>query len=363
ARAALNQAQVNLDYTSIHSPVDGVVISRSVDVGQTVAASLQTPTLFLIANDLTQMQVNANVDEADIGNISNVSEVSFTVDAYPNRVFRGRITEIRLNPQTIQNVVTYNVIINVGNEQLELKPGMTANLTITVAEQADVIKIPNAALRYLPPGVTREQVAEMLRQPQAEVASGATSSQPVTDGIPTSPQTRPENSKEPSEAALSEGQGLNPQLSSEGRRAFAQRMQELPESERQRIRERAGNFGPGEKDSPATPVGQQTSRSSRETNRQSQLAPGQMWDPAEKIRFTVSGPRGARPGIVWVLGRNNKPEPRRVLLGITDGSSTQVVSGELQETDKVIVGDTSEAAPSSPGGAPFMGGPFGIRRR
>ncbi|MBI4463668.1 MAG: efflux RND transporter periplasmic adaptor subunit, partial [Acidobacteria bacterium] len=135
ARAALNQAQVNLDYTSIHSPVDGVVVSRNVDVGQTVAASLQAPILFVIANDLTRMQVNASVDEADIGNISDEVDARFTVDAYPNRPFRGRIAEIRLNPQTVQNVVTYSVIINVENQQLELKPGMTANLTMTVAQQ------------------------------------------------------------------------------------------------------------------------------------------------------------------------------------------------------------------------------------
>src|SRR5205823_5738065 len=151
-----NRARLNLEYCNIYSPVDGVVISRNIDVGQTIAASLQSPTLFTIANDLTHMQVNANVDEADIGNISDQADVRFTVDAYPNDFFRGRISEIRLNPQTVQNVVTYSVIIGINNPELKLKPGMTANITITVDQRQDVVKIPNAALRYTPPGVQRE---------------------------------------------------------------------------------------------------------------------------------------------------------------------------------------------------------------
>ena len=164
AQAAVKQAQVNLDYTTISSPVDGVVVSRSVDVGQTVAASLQAPVLFTIANDLTKMQVNASVDEADIGNIADVEDVQFTVDAYPNRNFIGRIAEIRLEPTTVQNVTTYSVIINVDNGRLELKPGMTANISITVAKQDNVLRIPNAAMRYLPPGVTRDDVSAMLEK-------------------------------------------------------------------------------------------------------------------------------------------------------------------------------------------------------
>src|SRR5437667_8840307 len=132
AQADLNRAQLNLDYCNIYSPVDGVVISRNIDVGQTIAASLQSPTLFSIANDLSRMQVNASVDEADIGNISDQADVKFTVDAYPNDVFRAHISEIRLSPQTVQNVVTYSVILGIDNSDLKLKPGMTANITITV---------------------------------------------------------------------------------------------------------------------------------------------------------------------------------------------------------------------------------------
>src|SRR5205809_5517556 len=157
AQADLNRAQLNLDYCNIYSPVDGVVISRNIDVGQTIAASLQSPTLFTIANDLTRMQVNANVDEADIGNISDQADVRFTVEAFPNEFFHGRIAEIRLNPQTVQNVVTYSVIIGIENPELKLKPGMTANITITVDQRDNVLKVANAALRYTPAGMQREQ--------------------------------------------------------------------------------------------------------------------------------------------------------------------------------------------------------------
>src|SRR2546427_3736790 len=159
AEADLNRARLNLEYCNIYSPVDGVVISRNIAVGQTIAASLQSPILFTIANDLTHMQVNANVDEADIGKISDQADVRFTVDAFPNEFFRGIISEVRLNPQTVQNVVTYSVIISIKNPDLKLKPGMTANITITVDQREDVLKVPNAALRYTPAGIHREQLA------------------------------------------------------------------------------------------------------------------------------------------------------------------------------------------------------------
>ena len=151
ARAALNQARVNLAYTVISSPTDGVVISRSVDVGQTVAASLQAPTLFTIAQDLRKMQVHTNVAESDVGKLSEDLPVSFTVDAYPSERFRGKIIQIRNAPQTLQNVVTYDAVINVDNEDLRLKPGMTANVNFIYARRDDALIAPNAALRFHPP--------------------------------------------------------------------------------------------------------------------------------------------------------------------------------------------------------------------
>jgi HlyD family secretion protein len=151
ARAALNQAQVNLSYTKIASPIDGVVISRSVDVGQTVAASLSAPTLFTIAQDLTKMQVDTNVAEGDVGRLQVDMPTYFTVDSFPGQRFTGKIREIRNAAQTVQSVVTYDAVIDVNNLDLRLRPGMTANVTIVYAERQDVLSVSNAALRFRPP--------------------------------------------------------------------------------------------------------------------------------------------------------------------------------------------------------------------
>lgn len=151
-QAALDAAQVNLDYTNIVSPADGVVVSRNVNVGQTVAASFQTPTLFLIAQDLTKMQVDTNVSETDIGAAKVGQKATFTVEAYPNRRFEGEVGQIRQAPITVQNVVTYNVVINVGNPQQLLLPGMTANVRIIIQEARNVLKVPDEAFRFNPGG-------------------------------------------------------------------------------------------------------------------------------------------------------------------------------------------------------------------
>jgi HlyD family secretion protein len=158
-KAALDQAQVDLNNTYIRAPVDGVVVSRNVDVGQTVAASLQAPTLFTIAQDLTQMQVDTNVDEADVGRIRLGQRATFTVDSFPGQTFSGEVVQIRKAPQMVQNVVTYDVVISARNSELKLLPGMTANVRIVVDEKASVLKVPNAALRFRPQGVEGEGVA------------------------------------------------------------------------------------------------------------------------------------------------------------------------------------------------------------
>ena len=150
ARAALNQVQVNLNNTIIKAPIDGVVISRNVDVGQTVAASMQAPTLFVLAQDLTRMQVSASVDESDIGRIAAGQKVSFRVDAYPADTFTGTVSQVRLNPTTEQNVVSYTTMIDVPNPEIKLKPGMTANVTIQIAGSENVLRVPNSALRFRP---------------------------------------------------------------------------------------------------------------------------------------------------------------------------------------------------------------------
>jgi HlyD family secretion protein len=152
-QASLDAAQVNLDYADIVSPVDGTVVSRNVTMGQTVAASFQTPTLFLIATDLARMQVDANVSESDVGGVKPGNKATFTVDAYPKRTFEGTVSQVRQSPQTVQNVVTYDIVISVDNTDLTLMPGMTAASRIVVDQRNDVIRVPNQALRYAPGGL------------------------------------------------------------------------------------------------------------------------------------------------------------------------------------------------------------------
>jgi len=152
-QAALEAAQVNLGYTEIKSPVDGTVVSRNITPGQTVAASFQTPTLFLIATDLTRMQVDTNVSESDIGGIRSGTQASFTVEAYPTRTFTGSVAQVRQAPQTVQNVVTYDVVVSAANADQTLKPGMTATVHIITDHRDDVLRVPDQALRYTPGGV------------------------------------------------------------------------------------------------------------------------------------------------------------------------------------------------------------------
>ncbi len=155
SQANLNQAQVDLSHTIIATPIDGVVISRNVDVGQTVAASFQAPVLFLIANDLTRMRVNASIDEADVGRVREGQEVTFHVDAFPEREFAGTVEQVRLNPTSVQNVVTYNTIVAVDNKDLLLRPGMTATVSVIVRKAENALRLPAAALRFRPEGYER----------------------------------------------------------------------------------------------------------------------------------------------------------------------------------------------------------------
>ncbi len=172
ARAALNQNRVNLNHTVITAPVDGIVISRNVDVGQTVAASMSAPTLFVIAQDLTEMQVQASVDESDIGRVQPGQAVTFRVDAYPDQEFSGTVSQVRLQPQVVQNVVSYTTVIDVPNPQGKLKPGMTANVSIEIARADDVLAVPNAALRFQPPAEEKSASAPQRRRPAGDRRGG-----------------------------------------------------------------------------------------------------------------------------------------------------------------------------------------------
>ena len=166
ARSGVRTAQVNLAKTAIASPIDGVVIARNVDVGQTVAASLSAPTLFVIAADLSAMQLNASIDASDLGQVAAGQEVSFTVDAYPSETFSGTVSQVRLNATTVNNVVTYAAIIDAPNPALKLKPGMTATLAIEIARRENVLRVPSAALRFKPSAEVLDRLASTPAQPQ-----------------------------------------------------------------------------------------------------------------------------------------------------------------------------------------------------
>ncbi len=184
AEGALKMAETNLSYTKIVSPIDGVVVDRQYDVGQTVAASFQAPTLFTIAQDITKMQVLTNIDEADIGRVKGGQEASFTVDAYPDRTFKGAVSQIRLSPQIVQNVVTYPVVLDVSNPKGELKPGMTANVLIPVDRREGALRVANAALRFKP------DPADVLKAPGEGAKKGAETAAPG-EGEAGAPQARP----------------------------------------------------------------------------------------------------------------------------------------------------------------------------
>jgi HlyD family secretion protein len=172
-QAMLDAAQVNLDYTKIISPVNGTVVSRNVTMGQTVAASFQTPTLFLIASDLTKMEVDTNVSESDIGGIELGDKATFTVDAFAKRTFAGTVTQVRQSPQTVQNVVTYDVVVGVANSDLALKPGMTAATRVIIDERKDVVRVPVQALRYLPAAAARSARSDGGAQSERPASVGA----------------------------------------------------------------------------------------------------------------------------------------------------------------------------------------------
>ena len=352
AEAQVNQARVNLEYTDITSPVDGVVISREVDVGQTVAASMSAPLLFLIANDLSQMRVIASVDEADIGLLAESNDVEFSVDAFPNERFTGTIEEIRLNPQTTQNVVTYNVIVAVSNPDLKLKPGMTANITVTVDRRDNVLSVPNAALRYNPPDVDPAELRQTLLEGRG--ARGGFASQAIDDDDAAesdSVATEADDASVPRQQAFAGG-GRRPRARAEdrlgGRGGFP------------------GGFPEGFPEPEAPGSGTRTTATG------SDPAPGQLFGAGEKLQFQEVAPAPPRPGQLWVLTAEGVPEIRMLMLGITDGSRSEVVSGDVREGDRVIIGDSSlgDAAPDNGGRVnPQIfrmmrgGGGFGGRRR
>ena len=321
--AALKQAQVDLDHTTILAPVDGVVVSRQVDVGQTVAASLQAPVLFTIAQDLTQMQVETSVDEADIGRIKLEDHATFTVDAFPGETFAGTVTQIRKAAQVVQNVVTYTVVVAVANPSGKLVPGMTANVKLVTTEKASVLKVPNAALRFRPAGIE----APASDAPAGGGAPGG--------GPPSLEQIRDRLVRE---LKLTEDQQKKLEPILQDSREQLRALQGLPEPDR-RAR------------------GQKIREASRVRIRE-------ILTDAQKERYDqMAGAAGGegRAGIrgrVWVIGPDGKPAAVALTLGLSDGAATEVLRGEVNEGQDVIVGlagaGRSGGGQQSPQGAPRL---------
>lgn len=288
SQATLNNSQINLAYTTIKSPIDGIVISRSVDEGQTVVASFSAATLFIIANDLTKVQIQASVAESDIGKISLKQLVRFTVDAYPDNKFTGRVGQIRLSPTTVSNVVTYTVIINADNPEEKLLPGMTANLLFEVEKRENVLRVPNAALRFVPTDEERAKVTvtedkEALTSSDSAALSGT--SQVQVDGSAITPEAR--SGDRPGRGGMSGRNGM--------------------------IRDK--------KDS--------------QTKKQ-----------------------------IWVMD-NGKLKPVSIIIGITDGSFTEILKGDIKEGQEVVTGSIKkgEEAMVNPFMPQFPGGRGGGPRR
>ncbi|MDI7260904.1 MAG: efflux RND transporter periplasmic adaptor subunit [Thermodesulfobacteriota bacterium] len=319
ARAGLKLAETNLRYTTIRSPVSGVVISRNVDVGQTVAASLQAPTLFTIAKDLTRMQVDTNVSEADIGRIEKGQETTFTVDAYPERTFRGRVSEIRNAPITVQNVVTYVVVVEVENRELRLKPGMTANVSILLVHQEGVLKIPNAALRFRPEMAKKEETVkkggEGSKSPGQQSKEGSQSPDRQSKGGSQSPG-RQMVERLVSELNLTQDQQSRVEMILQSSRPEIQEIREKSKPEEARIRIQSLI-----RQKIAGLLTEEQKKKLSELNQSSQG-------------------RQRQPGRVWILSPEGKPLPVSIVLGITDGTFSEVVSGELREGMEVIVEET-----------------------
>jgi len=291
AKSQLDRARINLKYASIRAPVDGVVVARNVDVGQTVAASFSAPTLFVIANDLKQMQLEANIDEADIGMIKVGQHVSFSVNAYPEETFDGVVSQVRLEPITVQDVVNYVIIVAVSNPDEKLMPGMTANLSVRVDERDNVLKVPNLAFRFKPPEKEEGKAGEK----GAEVSAGGGG-----QGASASPQGRQQGA-----AGLQAPQGGRQGGAGQGSRAgsFAGRGS-------------AGSQVAGQRERPA----------------------GEQGIGGAMQAGAGHGPIITNAKTIYKVTKEGKLVPLKVQIGVTDGSFTEADSPDLAEGDQIAVG-------------------------
>jgi HlyD family secretion protein len=314
--AQLAQSRVDLDRTEIRAPVDGIVVKKSVEPGQTVAASLQSPELFIIAQDLRRMQVDASIDESEVGRIRLGQQATFTVDAFPGRMFRGNVTQLRKAAQVVQNVVTYIAVIGAPNEDLSLFPGMTANVRVITDSRENVLKVPNAALRFRPAGAAAD----------APPGAGAKS-----------------------ETASADADGGEPKAKAKGAGQAERLARELSLTPEQRTRVEA-IFAESR-----TKMADVTNEDAGERRRQmerlraeSRQRISEVLTPEQRGRYeAMSGGGRTRGGVstarVWVPdGATKKPAAVMIRVGLTDGTYSEVVSGEVQEGDEVILGVQSD---------------------
>lgn len=324
--AQLAQARVDLNRTEIRAPVDGIVVKKSVEPGQTVAASLQAPELFVIAQDLREMQVDTSIDESEVGRIQVGQDVTFTVDSFPGRTFRGTVSQVRKAAQVVQNVVTYIAVVRTSNPDLSLFPGMTANVRVIVATRENVLKVPNAALRFRPPGVSDTTAAALAD------AGGAGDDKGKGKG---------------------KGQAYLERLDKELALSAEQRarVEEIMNDTRGRIREIA------------TDDAAERRRLSDRIRAESRGRIAEVLTPEQRVKYDAMagagrGRGGVTNGRVWVPGAAAQPQPVSLRLGLSDGTSTEVLSGEVQEGTDVIVGVIAENAGRSRG-QPTKGPRFG----
>ncbi len=334
--AKLKDILIDLERTDIRSPVDGVVVQRQVDLGQTVAASLSTPTLFQIAQDLRTIDIYANVDEADVGRLKRGQPVTFTVNAYPSRTFEGRVEMVRLGAQTIQNVVTYTGVIRVANADMALLPGMTANLQVVTEDRRDVLRIPNAALRFRPAG------AAVASAPAAVSRGGA-------EG----------------QGAASSGGGRGGAQGAALRERIETELQPTPE-QKQAIAAVLQERRTGGREAMAGLSDEERRAAFRKARTEMAAKVAAVLDPERKAKFEAmmqegrpgrAAPQQGTPGRVYVLGEDGQAKAVPVMLGPTDGAFTELASGDLKDGQPVIIGGgpRAAAAPGPTGGPPVRG--------
>jgi HlyD family secretion protein len=400
AQASLNNQKVNLQHTIITAPIDGIVISRNVDVGQTVQASMQAPTLYVLAADLTKMQVVANIDEADVGRMRPNQPVTFHVDAYPTETFTGTVTQVRLQPTVVQNVVTYSTVISVPNPDYKLKPGMTASVNVEIARRSNVLRIPTASLRFRPTEemfqVLNQQMPPELQRgrgglgtgragggrntqgqapgqggnPPSNAAAGtsapgaqpgattpgtsAPSGTPPNQPTPTNQQARGDRPGSPEgrgggdrpgsgeSGGSSGGRGFDPNMTTEERRKrMEERMANMSPEERERwMARRAEGGGRGGIGGNQDKQGGKQANARQDSNRgiAASIAPGALHDSGKSTIDELFGPlpQVETRGRAW-LYMDKKLKPVNLWLGVSDSTYSELLSGDLKEGQEVVI--------------------------